>query len=119
MEISALKSELKINFSNSLKYGKRKFRHRIEMRIKSKLFVQLQKRYKLCGHFRPNVQLEHSLNLPTHHSYSDGLRVCLNHVNFRMVKPKKVELYNGEEEKTLPKLIIRYERAENMVVDEN
>jgi hypothetical protein len=119
MEINSLKSELKINFSNSLKYGKRKFRYRIEMRIKSQLFVQLQKRYKLCGHFRSNVQLEHSLNLPTYHSYSDGLRVSLNHVNFRMVKPKEVELFDGKTEKTLPKLIIRYERVENMEVDEN
>jgi hypothetical protein len=119
MEINSLKSELKINFSNSLKYGKRKFRHRIEMRIKSKLFVQLQKRFKLCGHFRPNDQLEQSLNLPTFHAYSDGLRVRLSHVHFRMVKPKDVELHNGESEKTLPKLIVRYERVENMVVDED
>jgi len=58
MEINSLKSELKINFSNSLKYGKQKFRHRIEMRIKGKLFLQLQKRFKLGGHFGSNVQLQ-------------------------------------------------------------
>jgi hypothetical protein len=119
MEINSLKSELKINFSDSLKYGRRKFRHRIEMRIKRTLFLQLQKRFKLGGHFGQNVQLERSLNLPKSHIYSDGLRVNLSHVQFRMVKPKDVELFNGESGKTLPRLIVRYERMENMVVDEN
>jgi len=119
MEINSLKSELKISFSNSLKYGKRKFRHRIEMRIKNKLFIQLQKRFKLGGYFGSNFQLQQSLNLPTSHIYSDGLRVNLSHVQFRMVKPKDVELFNSELGITLPRLIVRYERVENMVVDED
>jgi len=36
-----------------------------------------------------------------------------------MVKPIDVELFNSQLGKTLPRLIVRYERVENIVVDED
>ena len=111
-QLNVLQTEMKIHFSQSLQYGHRKMRNRLELRLSTKLFNKLQNRFAIGGHFKQYDLLAKHLKVPTQQVYPDGYTVDLLQVHFRVVKYKSHN-FNGVELNSIPKLIVRYTRSVN------